>query len=133
MSLYITDSVLKADAAVSKGICCIDLLGDWCWSRLDKAGERKPLPGWSQIKRDARQVFVVFDSDFIADLDIYSKLLGLSDYLEGEGIGSASFICRPAQTVSVWGSTISLPLATNLQNLKGSLEDFGRPSAARIA
>ena len=97
MSLYITDSVLKADAAVSKGICCIDLLGDWCWSRLDKAGERKPLPGWSQIKRDARQVFVVFDSDFIADLDIYSKLLGLSDYLEGEG-ARVGFIYLPAGT-----------------------------------
>jgi len=92
--LFIVDSVMKADAAADKGICCAALLGDWCWSRKDESGKSQPLPGWSDIKLGGREVFLVVDSDFVANLAIYSKLLGLNDYLETEG-AQASFVYLP--------------------------------------
>ncbi len=32
-NLFITEGARKADAAVSKSLCCVDLLGVWNWRR----------------------------------------------------------------------------------------------------
>lgn len=83
--LYITNGIVKADSAVSQALVCIALLGDWCWSRKDDSGERKPLPGWDSITLAGRQVFLLFDSDFVASAEIYRRLLSLADHLETKG------------------------------------------------
>ena len=44
--LFITEGIRKADAAVSKGLCCIALLGVWNWRGSNEDGGKVALVDW---------------------------------------------------------------------------------------
>ena len=78
--LFVTEGSRKADAAVSKGLCCIALLGVWSWRYADGL-----LPDWDYIGVNGRRVYVVFDSDVMEKSAVYQALCRLKALLEHRG------------------------------------------------
>lgn len=78
--LLITEGSRKADAAVSKGLCCVALLGVWNWRDADGM-----LPDWENIALKGRKVYIVFDSDVMEKEAVYAALLRLEAALEHRG------------------------------------------------
>ncbi len=89
--LYITEGARKADSAVSRGLCCIALLGVWNWRGTNAQGGLTALPDWESIAfkgRDAagravaRKVYIVFDSDVTEKDGVQKSLARLKPFLE---------------------------------------------------
>jgi len=78
--LLVTEGSRKADAAVSKGLCCVALLGVWNWRDADGL-----LPDWEYIGLKERRVYVVFDSDVMEKPAVYQSLCRLKALLEHRG------------------------------------------------
>lgn len=83
--LWITEGTKKADAAVSAGLCCIDILGVWNWR--DKMGM---LPDWDAVafkdrENKPRTVFVAFDSDVVQKKPVFEAMRRLSAVLKQRG------------------------------------------------
>jgi hypothetical protein len=72
--LYITEGTRKADAAVSKGLCCISLIGTWCWRGTNEKGGTTLLPDFESIALNGRKVFIVFDSDVMTKRSVHGAL-----------------------------------------------------------
>jgi len=83
--LFITEGARKADAAVSKDLCCIALLGVWNWRGRNADGGKVALPDWESIALNKREVFIVFDSDVIQKRAVYAALARLKAFLESRG------------------------------------------------
>jgi Domain of unknown function (DUF3854) len=83
--LFITEGARKADAAVSKDLCCIDLLGVWNWRGRNTSGGKVALPDWESIALNNREVFIVFDSDVMLKRAVYAALARLKTFLESRG------------------------------------------------
>lgn len=92
--LYITEGARKADSAVSRGLCCIALLGVWNWRGTNPQGGATALPDWESIAfkgRDAagravaRKVYIVFDSDVTEKDGVQKSLARLKPFLENKG------------------------------------------------
>jgi hypothetical protein len=83
--LFITEGARKADAAVSKDLCCIDLLGVWNWRGRNADGGKVALPDWESIALNKREVFIVFDSDVMQKRAVYTALGRLKAFLESRG------------------------------------------------
>ena len=69
--LLITEGPLKADAAVSKGLCCVALLGVWSFRGRNADGGTVALADWESIALNSRPVSIVFDSDVMEKLLVY--------------------------------------------------------------
>lgn len=80
--LFITEGVRKADAAVSKGLCCVALLGVWNWRGSNELGGRLALPEWDSMALNGRTVYIVFDSDVMKKLAVHQALVRLKALLE---------------------------------------------------
>lgn len=80
--LSITEGVRKADAGVSQGMCCIDILGVWGWRGSNKEGGKLALPDWEDVAFNERTVYIVFDSDVMTKLQVYTALTRLKGFLE---------------------------------------------------
>lgn len=80
--LFITEGIRKADAAVSKGLCCIALLGVWNWRGTNEDGGKVALPDWNYIALNDREVYVVFDSDVMLKPAVHQALARLKAFLE---------------------------------------------------
>lgn len=80
--LIITEGVRKADAAVSKGLCAIALLGVWNWRGTNEQGGKVALPEWENVALNGRQVYIVFDSDVMAKDSVHLALVRLKAFLE---------------------------------------------------
>jgi hypothetical protein len=61
--LIVTEGIRKADAAASKGLCCIGLVGVWGWRGRDGQGRAAPLAEWKDVAVYRRIVYIAFDSD----------------------------------------------------------------------
>jgi P4 family phage/plasmid primase-like protien len=67
--LWITESPIKADAAVSQGLDCIAIWGVWTWRARTKADGIAVLPDFEKIAmlhrgtQERRRIYFVFDSD----------------------------------------------------------------------
>ena len=83
--LWITEGVRKADAAVSVGLCCIDVIGVWNWRGTNEFGGKTALADWESIALNGRPVFVAFDSDVITKASVRGALERLSDFLRSRG------------------------------------------------
>src|SRR5262249_19743382 len=59
--LFITEGARKADAAVTRELCCIALLGVWNWRGKNDDGGATALGDWECIHLKGRPVFIVFD------------------------------------------------------------------------
>jgi len=83
--LFITEGIRKADAAVSKGLACIALLGVWSWRGSNELGGKVALPAWESIALNGRPVYIGFDSDATLKSGVRAALLRLKPFLEGRG------------------------------------------------
>src|SRR5262249_39003112 len=72
--LLITEGVRKADAAVSKGLCCIALLGVFNFRGTNPEGGKVALPDWEYIALNDREVYIVFDSDVMLKSAVHTAL-----------------------------------------------------------
>jgi len=80
--LFITEGVRKADAAASRGLACIALLGVWNWRGTNDVGGKVALPDWDSVALNDRDVYVVFDSDVTTKHEVQQALRRLSSFLE---------------------------------------------------
>ncbi|MBZ5639168.1 MAG: DUF3854 domain-containing protein [Acidobacteriia bacterium] len=85
MPLFVTEGARKADAAVSRGLCCVALLGVWNWRGTNDQGGRTALADWEFIALNDRHVYIVFDSDVTSKSEVRRSLLRLKAFLENRG------------------------------------------------
>jgi putative DNA primase/helicase len=83
--LWITEGVLKADAAVSAGLCCIAVLGVWNWRGANADGGKTALADWESVALNGRRVFIVFDSDVMTKRAVHDALARLGALLTRRG------------------------------------------------
>jgi hypothetical protein len=94
--LFITEGVRKADAAVSRGLCCVALLGVWNWRGTNEQGGKTALADWERIALNGRPVYLVFDSDVMVKPPVHQALARLKAFLEGRGAHVAVIYLPPA-------------------------------------
>jgi hypothetical protein len=82
--LIITEGVLKGDAAVSAGLCCVAVNGVYGWLGTNPEGGKTALPDFRDVALN-RDVLLAFDSDVMTRAEVYSALRDLSDYLASHG------------------------------------------------
>lgn len=83
--LFITEGIRKTDAAVSKGLCCIALLGVWNWRGTNRDGGKVALPDWEYIALNDREIYICFDSDVMTKPAVHQALARLKAFLENRG------------------------------------------------
>jgi hypothetical protein len=79
--LLITEGVRKADAAASRGLCCIALLGVWNWRGTNAAGGTTVLADFEAIAFNGREVYLAFDSDVTTKPAVTGALRRLAGFL----------------------------------------------------
>jgi hypothetical protein len=85
--LFVTEGVRKADAAVTKGLNCVSLIGVWGWKNQEPFWDRVPLIG--------RSVFIAFDSDVAINHSVWSAAIHLKQFLEARQ-AEVQFLILPA-------------------------------------
>jgi len=93
-SLFISEGARKADAAVSMGLCCIDVLGVWNWRGTNKLGGKTVLADWEHVALNSRDVHIVFDSDVMIKPEVRAALGRLQSLLKQRG-ANVSFAYLP--------------------------------------
>ena len=83
--LVITEGSKKADSAVSRGLCCIGVLGVWNWRGTNDHGGKTALSDWELIALNGRVVYLVFDSDVMTKPQVHAALARLKAFLESRG------------------------------------------------
>jgi hypothetical protein len=83
VDLWITEGIKKADAATSKDLCCIALMGVTMWTKKDEKGNVTALPEWESIQLHERNVYIAFDSDVTTKQPVRKALVKLKTFLEG--------------------------------------------------
>ena len=85
IDLWLTEGPRKADAAVTKGLCCLALLGVWAWRGRNEKGGLTALSDWDSIALNGRIVHIAFDSDVTCKPSVRLALDRLKAYLEQRG------------------------------------------------
>lgn len=93
--LFITEGARKADAAVSRELCCIAVLGVWNWRGTNEHGGKVALPDWELVALNERHVYICFDSDLMNKPQVHRALVRLKGFLERKG-AHVSLIYLPA-------------------------------------
>lgn len=90
IDLWITEGVKKADSAISRGLCCVALLGVWNWRGANDAGGMTALGDWEHFAwkaKDgtARRVYIAFDSDAVKNPQVAAALKRFVAWLQFRG------------------------------------------------
>jgi putative DNA primase/helicase len=86
VALFVTEGARKVDAAVSRGLPCIGIIGTWSWRGTNALGGKTALAEWHDVAlNDGRPVVLAFDSDFARKREVYDAVKALKDYLEKKG------------------------------------------------
>jgi putative DNA primase/helicase len=93
--LWITEGVLKADAAVSAGLCCVAVLGVWNWRGTNSDGGKTALADWESVALNGRKVYVAFDSDVMTKPAVHAALARLGALLARRG-AKVAYVYLPA-------------------------------------
>jgi P4 family phage/plasmid primase-like protien len=84
--LWVTEGPLKADAAVSAGVCCIGLFGVWGWrGKARKGSATTILTDWEYIALKGRMVYLAPDSDVATKPHVAQAMSRLGRALEARG------------------------------------------------
>jgi hypothetical protein len=83
--LFVTEGVRKADAAVSCGLCCIDILGVWNFRGTNEHGGKVVLGDWEYVAFNDRATYLTFDSDVMTKPEVHAALVRLKAFLETRG------------------------------------------------
>ncbi|MEE9392630.1 MAG: DUF3854 domain-containing protein [Planctomycetota bacterium] len=92
--LFITEGARKADAAVSKGLCCIGLLGVWNFRGTNSKQGKTVLADWESIALNDRKVYIAYDSDVMSKQGVFLALKRISEFLKSRG-AIVTFIYLP--------------------------------------
>lgn len=137
--LFITEGVRKADSAVSKGLCCVALLGVWNWRGSNEAGGKVALPDWESVALKERQVYVVFDSDVMLKPEVHGALVRLKAFLESRGAKVAAVYLPTTDASKVGlddylaaGHTVNDLLALASPNLRQIVTEDDEAAAPNI-
>jgi len=79
--LWITEGIKKVDACVSRGICCVGLLGVANSRGRNGYGGKTAHPEWNEIPLNGREVFIAFDSDAWTNENIGFEVYKLASFL----------------------------------------------------
>ena len=85
--LVITEGVIKADSAVSKGIPCVSIAGVFAWKQDD--------PFWAEVPLSERIVYVAFDSDQATNPNVQKAAMRLYNEFRRHG-AVPKVLCLPA-------------------------------------
>src|ERR1039458_3072536 len=85
LPLVITEGPLKADAAASVGLACVDLLGVWSWRGRNESDGLVAIPDWEYVALNGRQTVIAFDSDVMLKSEVYGALRRLAGVLKLRG------------------------------------------------
>ncbi len=80
--LLVTEGARKADAAVSREVCCVALLGVWNFRGTNEHGGKLALADWESVALNGRPVYIVFDSDVMQKSQVQEALVRLKRFLE---------------------------------------------------
>ncbi len=128
--LWITEGIRKADAAVSRGLCCIALLGVWNWRGTNGAGGKTALPDWEGIALNGRDIFVVFDSDVMLKPEVHAACDRLGRFLSARG-AKVRFVYLPQEGAAKVGLDDSLAAGHSVEELTALAEPrLRRPDRA---
>ena len=84
--LFVTEGLVKSDAAVAAGLCCVTLCGVWSWrGARERGGPPLALPDWDAIALRGRVVVLAFDADVMTKKSVYSALVRLKAFLARKG------------------------------------------------
>lgn len=95
--LFITEGIRKADAAVSRGLCCVALLGVWNWRGKNEKGGFTALADWESVALKDRQAYVAYDSDVMLNPQVHAALARLKTFLESRGARVALIYLPPGK------------------------------------
>lgn len=84
--LVVTEGVIKADAAASRGVACVSISGVYAWREDD--------PFWRSVPLHDRPVYVAFDSDQSTNPNVRRAALRLYNELRRHG-AEAKVLCLP--------------------------------------
>ena len=101
--LLITEGVKKADAAVSRNIPCVALLGVWNWRGTDDQGGKRLIADFERIPWNGRTVYVVFDSDLLEKDAVAKALLRLGRVLRESLKANVRVVRLPSDLSSLPG------------------------------
>lgn len=83
--LWVTESPLKADAAVCAGLTCIATFGVWGWRGSNSKGGKTALSCWEWIALEGRTVYLTPDSDVATNRQVMTAVSRLGRMLDGRG------------------------------------------------
>jgi hypothetical protein len=83
--LWITEGSRKVDAAVSRGLVCIGVLGVDAWRGTNETGGKVALPDWERIALNDREVFIAYDSDVMTKESVNMAAARFKRFLKQRG------------------------------------------------
>lgn len=96
IDLWITEGNKKADAAVSRGLCCLALSGVDNWAHRPKKQEAsQPCPEWDDVALRDRRVFIVYDSDQATNRNVQRARRALTVFLVSRGVRDVLWVDLP--------------------------------------
>ena len=81
---HVPDLFRKADAAVSQGLCAVDVLGVWGFRGTNAYGGKAALADWEAIALNGREAYIAFDSDVMVKREVHAALVRLKAFLEAQ-------------------------------------------------
>ncbi len=93
--LLVTEGIRKADAAISRGLTCIALLGVFNFRGRNEHGGKVALADWESVALNDRQVYLVFDSDVMLKPEVETALRRLKAFLETRDAKVAAVYLSP--------------------------------------
>jgi hypothetical protein len=94
VALFITEGAKKVEAAVSLGLCCINIGGTYGWRGTNEDGGLTALADWESVAIKDRDIFIAFDSDVTTKPEVYDALARLFKFLDRKG-GKVKVIYLP--------------------------------------
>ncbi len=98
--LLFTEGARKADAAVSAGLCAVDLVGVWTWRGRNGDGGLTALADFELIALNGRLAYPAFDSDAMQKVEVHRALVRFSAFLRSRG-AELRFIYLPSGELGV--------------------------------
>lgn len=83
--LWVTEGVKKADCLASLGECVIDVSGVWSWKGRNELRGITISSDFDYLALNNRQVYLVFDSDFISNPNVRQACSRLAEHLTRKG------------------------------------------------
>jgi len=80
--LFVTEGARKADSAVSRGLCCVALLGVFGWRGSNQHGGKVALADWEAVALNGRDTYITFDSDVMLKTGVHAALARFKPFLE---------------------------------------------------